>query len=375
MDQYTARVKLLRQSFARRLLAVPVFAKVMGIAFALTALFGLVMRWEIERTRERLLQTELRAGHAGVEQAFIREQIGLESEMLTRRLALVMVLTAACGMGLAWWLARVLTRPLQEVLLGTQRIEKGDLHTRIPVRAGDEIGELATAFNRMSAALEQKESARQGLLRRAIEAGEEERKRLARELHDHTGQMLTALIAGLGALEARATDAEQRATVVSLHQLAAQTLGDIHDVSRTLRPAALDDLGLIDALEKLCSMVAQRFGKQVNFDNEGWADEQRLPAELEVALYRIVQEALTNAVRHANARRIQVFLQLQGGAVLVMVEDDGHGFALATRQLDADKFGLLGIEERAALFGGHACLESTPGGGTQLSVSIPVPAS
>jgi signal transduction histidine kinase len=243
------------------------------------------------------------------------------------------------------------------------------------VRAGDEIGELAVAFNNMAATLEEKEIVRQKLLRRAIEAGEEERQRLARELHDQTGQLLTALIAGLGALETRASDPGQRAALVSLRELAAQTLGDIHNVSRALRPAALDDLGLIAALEKHCLIVAEHFGKPVSFHHDGWDSDKRLPSEIEIAPYRIVQEALTNAVRHAAASRIQVLLQHKPAAVMVAIEDDGRGFDPGQRPTNGDKLGLLGIEERAALLGGHACLESTPGGGTQLFVEIPVPAS
>jgi signal transduction histidine kinase len=358
---------------SRTVLGVPVFAKVMGIAFALTVLFGFVMQWEIARTRQRILQTELTATHVGPEREFIREHVGIESEMLTHRLAWVMAVTAAVGMALAWWLARVLTRPLHELVAGTQRIQQGDLRSRVSVRAGDEIGELATAFNSMAVALEQKEAARQKLLRRAIEAGEEERKRLARELHDQTGQLLTALIAGIGALEARATDASQHAALVALRELAAQTLGDIHDVARALRPTALDDLGLVAALEKQCATATERFGKPVHFHGTGWDGAARLPAEIEVALYRIVQEALTNAVRHADARRIHVLLQRGDRSVLLLVEDDGRGFDSAARELNGDRLGLLGIEERAALLGGQACLESTPGGGTQLSVEIPVP--
>jgi signal transduction histidine kinase len=351
-------------------LGVPVFAKVMGIAFALTLLFGLVMHWEIARTRQRLIAAESTA-HGGAEQDFIRQHVGLEAAILGRRLALVMAVTAGVGMAFAWWLARVLTRPLQEVVTGARSIEAGDLRSRVPVRAGDEIGELATAFNRMAAALEEKERGRQKLLRRAIEAGEEERQRLARELHDQTGQLLTALIAGLSALETRATDDSQRAALVRLRELAAQTLGDIHDISRALRPVALDDLGLVAALEKHCATVAERFGKPVEFHSDGWTGTERLPAEIEVALYRIIQEALTNAVRHADATRIQVLAQRKPGAVLVAVEDDGRGFDPVARGPNGDRLGLLGIEERAALLGGSACLESAPGGGTQLFVEIP----
>jgi signal transduction histidine kinase len=357
---------------AKRLQAVPVFAKVMGIAFFLTLMFGAVMHWEITRTRQRILDAEMTAIHHDAEQQFIREHVGLESELLARRLAQVMAVAAAAGMLLAWWLARILTRPLQEVVTGAKRIQEGDLTSRLPVRAEDEIGALAVAFNKMAATLQQKETARQKLLRRAIEAGEEERKRLARELHDQTAQMLTALIAGLGALEARATDAGQRAAIASLNELAAETLGDIHNVSLTLRPAALDDLGLVAALEKHCTTVSDRFGKPVHFQSDGWERIPRLSSEVEVTLYRIAQEALTNAVRHAEATRIHVFLQRDERSVLVMVEDDGRGFDTGARDFNGDKLGLLGIEERVALIGGHACLESTPGGGTQLSVEIPI---
>jgi signal transduction histidine kinase len=352
-------------------LGVPVFAKIMGIAFALTLLFGVVMQWEIARTRQRLVDAESLSHNIGPEKEFIRLHVGLEAAILGRRLAWVMAATAGVGMALAWWLARVLTRPLQEVVAGTHRIEQGDLRSRVPVRAGDEIGELATAFNKMAAALEQKELARQKLLRRAIEAGEEERKRLARELHDQTGQLLTALIAGLGALETRAAGQEQRAALVALRELAVQTLGEIHDVSLALRPAALDDLGLVAALEKHCATVAARFGKPVTFHNDGWEGRGRLAAEIEIALYRIAQEGLTNALRHAEATRIQLLVQRKPGGVLVAVEDDGRGFDPAARGLNGDRLGLLGIEERTALLGGHACLESSPGGGTQLYVEIP----
>jgi signal transduction histidine kinase len=354
-------------------LGVPVFAKVMGIALTLTVLFGFVMHWEISRTRERLMAAEASTHANNAAEGFMRQHVGVESAILSRRLALVMAVTAVVGLALAWWLARVLTRPLHEMVAGTQRIQAGDLRVRLPVRAGDEIGELATAFNNMAAALEEKERARQKLLRRAIEAGEEERQRLARELHDQTGQLLTALIAGLGALETRATDDRQRAALVSLRELAAQTLGDIHDISRALRPAALDDLGLVAALEKHCASVADRFGKPVEFHRDGWTGSERLPGEIEVALYRIIQEALTNAVRHADATRIQVLAQRKPGAVLVAVADDGRGFDPAARGLNSDRLGLLGIEERAALLGGSACLESAPGGGTQLFVEIPLP--
>jgi two-component system sensor histidine kinase DegS len=131
---------------------------------------------------------------------------------------------------------------------------------------------------------------------------------------------------------------------------------------------------LVAALEKHCAHVGEHFHKPVSFHHGGWENGARLPSEIEVALYRIVQEALTNAIRHADATRIHVLLERKPAAVMVAVEDNGRGFNAGDRHANSDKLGLLGIEERAAMLGGQACLESTPGNGTQLVVQIPAPA-
>jgi two-component system sensor histidine kinase UhpB len=142
-----------------------------------------------------------------------------------------------------------------------------------------------------------------------------------------------------------------------------------------LRPSALDDLGLLAALQKHCATFAQRFGVSVDCQAVGLNGVARLPVKIETALYRIVQESLTNAVRHGQAQSIQVLVQRKESAVLTVIEDDGCGFEARdwrVRCLADDHLGLLGIEERAALFGGTLRVESRPGSGTSLFVEIPV---
>lgn len=337
-------------------------------------------------SRTALLQTERGAvrdiavpileGKAGIIRVGMSEQrVAEEVGWLTRRLARVTAVIAALGMLAAWWLTRIFSRPIGELIGVTRAVQQGDFRARATVRAADEVGELAAAFNEMTAALQQKEAVRQKLLRRVIEAGEDERKRLARELHDQTGQLLTSLIAGLGALESCAPDEACRNKLVELRALAAQTLEEVHDVSLALRPSALDDAGLVAALQNHCENFARRFNVEVDCQAVGLNGGDRLPAELEVTLYRIVQEAITNAVRHGRATAVHVLLQRKDSAVLAVIEDNGEGFDVAawrTGALGANRLGLLGIEERAALLGGTLRIESAPGRGTRLFVEIPV---
>jgi signal transduction histidine kinase len=309
----------------------------------------------------------------GVSENHVAYEVG----WLTRRLARVTAVIAAFGVLAAWWLTRVFSRPIGELVATTRAVQHGDFGTRAPVRARDEVGELAVAFNDMTAALQQKEVMRQRLLRRAMEVAEDERKRLARELHDQTGQSLASLIAGLAALEPCAPDAACATKLLELRNLASQTLSDVHAVSVALRPSVLDDVGLAAALEKHCQAFAQRFGVQVESEAVG-LDGARLPVEIETALYRVVQEALTNAVRHGAAKTVHVLLQRKDSSALVVVEDDGHGFdAVDWRAhcLRGDHLGLLGIEERAGLIGGTLQIESQPGKGTSLFVEVPCPKS
>jgi signal transduction histidine kinase len=205
-------------------------------------------------------------------------------------------------------------------------------------------------------------------LRRVVEGQELERRRLARELHDETGQALTSILLGLKGLEERSKDPASRGAMEELRELVVSTLQDVRRLAVELRPSALDDFGLVAALERLTASFAEQTGISVDFQT-ALADE-RLPEEVETALYRIVQESLTNVVKHAQARRVSILLARKDGAVKAVVEDDGQGFDPA-EQTD-DGYGLMGMRERLALLGGRLEVESGRDGGTTIAAEVPV---
>ena len=299
-----------------------------------------------------------------------------EVSWLTWHLAQVTAVIGVLGMAAAWLIALILTRPIRELVGLTRQIKDGDYRARARIIADDEIGELAAAFNAMTESLGKKEVLRQELMRKVIGAAEEERKRVARELHDQTGQVLTSLIAGLGALHGAEISPELQGRLRELRHLAEQALGDVHDLSLRLRPSAIDDFGLIDALRRHCETVARRAEITVDCQTIGWDGVPRLPAEVEVTLYRIVQEALSNALRHGEAHSIHVLLQRRDSALLIVVEDDGRGFDITdwrARCLAEGHLGLLGMEERASMLGGTLRIESHLSSRTRLYVEIPIP--
>jgi len=237
------------------------------------------------------------------------------------------------------------------------------------VRFTDTDLRLAETFAaRAALAVDLSERIARDSLRRVVEGQELERRRLARELHDETGQALTSILLGLKALEERSKDPASRAATEELRELVVSTLQDVRRLAVELRPSALDDFGLVAALERLAESFAEQTGISVDFQT-ALADE-RLPEEVETALYRIVQESLTNVVKHAQARRVSILLARKDGAVKAVVEDDGQGFDPA-EQTD-DGYGLMGMRERLALLGGRLEVESGRDGGTTIAAEVPV---
>ncbi len=214
------------------------------------------------------------------------------------------------------------------------------------------------------------------LLHRVVSAQEAERQRIARELHDGTGQTLTALGLGLAAAADRldSDPAAVRRQLTDMKQMNAQVLQDVHNVIADLRPSILDNLGLIPALRGHASAFETRTGIQTQLIVQGKAS--RLKPEVETTIFRIVQESLTNVVRHAAARSVLVQVVFGDEGVQLSVHDDGRGFDVG-RALAGEggraAWGLLGIEERAALVGGTAELLSAPEQGTTVRISIPQP--
>ncbi|MBI4259675.1 MAG: GAF domain-containing sensor histidine kinase [Actinobacteria bacterium] len=203
-------------------------------------------------------------------------------------------------------------------------------------------------------------------------AQEEERKRLARELHDTVAQDLVRLVRGLdGMTEAPAARSDEM-TAGDLRGLGGAILEDVRRVGRDLRPTVLDDLGLVAGLEWLSSDLRVRSGIEATFRVSG--RRRRLPGEVELVLFRIAQEALTNVEKHAGAGTVAVLARFEAGSVRLVVEDDGRGFepARSHRLAREGRFGLVGMEERARLVGGSIDVRSRPGGGTAVSVEVPL---
>jgi signal transduction histidine kinase len=204
-------------------------------------------------------------------------------------------------------------------------------------------------------------------LQRVVETQELERRRLARELHDETGQALTSILLGLKSLDDRIGGDDARRAVADLRELVVSTLQDVRRLAVELRPTALDDFGLVAALERLTDSYADQTGIAVDFESA--LPDGRLPPDVETALYRIVQECLTNVVKHARASRVSVLLTRSGGAVKAVVEDDGRGFDVDARPEHGS--GLVGMRERLALLGGRLEVESSERG-TTVAADVPL---
>jgi two-component system, NarL family, sensor histidine kinase LiaS len=275
----------------------------------------------------------------------------------------LLVLAGAIPVGLVFGLlsTRRLVGRLRRLAATTVAVAGGDYHQRLPVVGGDEVAQLETNLNRMAQQLEGAIATQRQL------ASAAERARIARELHDAISQDLFSLrlLAG-GLRKALPAGSPLHEQVQTMEQTATQTMHEMQALLLELRPVALDDAGLIPALEELCSAYRERLGVTVDADLE----PVQLAAQVEHAVLRVVQEALANAVKHAQPSRIRLRLRQQDGQVAVTVTDDGGGF---DPELAEQRHGLgLGLmRERVAELGGTLELDSTPGNGTSVRVLLP----
>ncbi len=274
-----------------------------------------------------------------------------------------------------WFGARQIIQPIQELERKAARLAHGDFHAIYePVGGIEEIRSLQDGLKRMADELQSAQTALRGYIG-AITAGvENERRSLARELHDDTLQSLIALNQSVQLTSLNAASSEERESLRQVQDRVQQAIGSLRRLVRGMRPIYLEELGLASALEMLASETAAEIGIPVDFVQRG--SPLRLESDVELALYRMAQEALHNAARHAQASRIEVGLEYESGGVCVSVRDNGCGFNLPeARESFARQghFGLLGLHERADLIGAQLRIESSVGRGTLVEVILQKP--
>ncbi|MES2209337.1 MAG: sensor histidine kinase [Chloroflexota bacterium] len=312
---------------------------------------------------------------------------------LRERLLLWIAIGLLATLIVAWVTTRHVVKPTEELTMAAERMAGGDLASPVAVQAEDEIGQLAGALEVMRERLGEayqaveetnrelekrvaERTARLGqLLQRTISAQEDERQRLARELHDETAQTLTALSIAVDRIRDSLPDAPPRIReqVQLAREMAARLLAETRRLMLGLRPMLLDDLGLLPAIRWLCESNLAEL--DVVATVEGDPGAERLPAHIEGALFRIVQEAISNIAHHARAQRVQVRLVRTADRVTVEIVDDGRGFetqALDRGPAQLEHMGLIGMRERVALLGGSLEIISSPGRGTRLLVDVPL---
>jgi signal transduction histidine kinase len=297
--------------------------------------------------------------------------------------------------------ARSVTQPVKTLTDAAKRITNGDLDDPIPVLGEDEVGILARSLDRMRQTLkasletiaegkrgleakvqertraledlyrevQKKEEIRGELLKKVIGVQEEERKRIARELHDETSQNLATLLLSIETSLSGSPE-ELKKKLMHMKVMAGRTLDSIHRLILDLRPSVLDDLGLTSAIRWVAESRLEPSGIDLAFSVSG--QERRLTPEIETTLFRIGQEAISNIARHAEANSVTIALEFGQKSVCLRVEDNGRGFEF-DQSLNGS-FGLLGMKERAALLDGALTIDSQPGSGTRLAVTIPVAA-
>ncbi len=273
-----------------------------------------------------------------------------------------------------FWIVSAALIPLRDLGRLAKRLQSGDPGVELK-NPDPYIMRMAETLRSLFMQLEERNRELQALSERAIDAQEEERRAIAQSLHDDTGQALSMLIIHLDRIDERtpAQEKELKKQVADARELASNSLTELRRILSGLRPAILDDLGLVPAIRWFARTNLEQVGIHVVVKAPSTPLE--LSPAITTTLFRIVQEAISNIVRHAGAGSVTIVLQLSEGAVDLRIEDDGRGFNPQNASRDAvelQRLGLLGIRERAELLGGVVAIESAPEKGTRLQVSIPL---
>ncbi len=335
---------------ARRILGVPIFTKVLVANSTIVVLGAVLGTWLTERYRQL-------------------EPAGSSGELV--------VLFALAGISLCLMVNIIVLKaaflPLASLERAIEEVHRGNYTARAAhVAIGDpEVDQLIDTMNSMLDGLEHYREQVRWLSRQVLTAQEEERQRVARELHDETAQSLTSLLIGLRVVEKATTPQEISARIAELRVQTGRTLEEVRKMAVDLRPSTLDDLGLAAALQWYTGDFARRTRTRVNFVANGL--DERLPDDVEVVVYRIVQEALTNVAKHAEASTVDVAVTRDRRGVEAAIRDDGRGFDVDQVMISRERgLGLFGMQERVALVGGTLRMTSQPGSGTRISISVPV---
>ena len=310
------------------------------------------------------------------------------TRQLETRLLILGIVIVACTLALAWALMQDIVKPIRMLTTAAKRLANNDYDVSIPIERGDEIGNLSSAFRAMRDELKKsrqemmsryqaarhREQVRGQLLNSVIDAQEQERRRIARELHDEYGQTLTGLIMNIDSVENSLPPEQARLKerLAGTKAVVSRALDEMRRLILDLRPPSLDELGLVAAIK---TYAQQHLGDQdINVEVESHNINGRFPPTVEVTVFRIVQEAVHNVAKHAQAKNVHIVLDMQEDRIITVIEDDGRGF-------DADyvlrhggkgrAWGILGIRERTALMGGTFNITSQFGKGTRLEIVIP----
>jgi len=306
---------------------------------------------------------------------------------ITHGLLVLVALTLSAG--LTMLLLRETFRPVRSLRNVIRRFNAGDRSARATLTplTDPDIAALVLEMNALwdrleadAATIRDKTEQAERLAAQVIGAQEEERRRVARELHDEAGQALTALIIGLerGLASMPETYApnlpvQPRQMVSELRDLAAATLDEVRKLALELRPAVLDDLGLVAALRQFLRTTEERTGLGTHLSLIGWDEaSERLQPEVETALFRIAQEAVTNAVRHAYAETVQLRLRRTADSLALDVRDDGIGMQSMESWAAGQHLGIFGMRERARLLGGELYISTVSPRGTLVQATIPL---
>lgn len=313
---------------------------------------------------------------------FVGIPAGVAKAALRSLIVRATIIGIVLGVVLVVWsfrLSRTIERPLGALAAAARRVQDVGYSAPVPTGGPREIAFVGDAFNRMverraeaEAALRESKNELEALSIRLLQLQEEERTRIAREIHDELGQRLTALKIDVGGLiQAVSAEGELKPMIERIRRALDETVSSIRRIAAELRPPMLDDFGFLAALESDIRIFEQRTGIECELSLP--SEPVELPPEVETAAYRIVQEALTNVARHANASRVEIRLRERDGEVLVDVRDDGRGFTDAELHRRGRGLGLVGMRERARQIGATVDIEGVDGKGTIVSLRIPIP--